>query len=483
MSATKPAEDNSKSQEISKGLFGDAGGQSKPDKINIQTNENKSVFGSSATSSSLFAKKDDKPKEVENKEGTPKTSNALFGGMTESKKDDAPKQDDKPKGGMFAMKSTQPAGGMFGTKPNGGATASIGPGSKSPFLNGKKPEEKNDKPEEKKSVFPPTTPTPANDKKGSLPRYESKKDDKPNPFGSDKKENKPGLFGATKKDENSSPFGAKDGKETKSASIFGGPSTEKDSGDKVSKPIGFSLNEEKKGEEGKSNANPAAPVFKESDVEVIKKISLEKSKMSELDSTTLEDIFTSWYNKVESQSDGYKKHAKKLKKDELALYDNITMLETLKNYSERVIQDYGTSLTTMQDLANQQMVLMKSLDDVEDDIDDVIRKKNQGINTYNRFRGIPGSDNDDFIDRTNYRQQMTGKAHVVNTTLENIDDAIHNLNKALSTSNSNSAQVNEEHSEIGKVLNHSYDSLKWIQDTACDLNFQIELIDNELSQM
>jgi hypothetical protein len=213
-------------------------------------------------------------------------------------------------------------------------------------------------------------------------------------------------------------------------------------------------------------------------------MTLEQTKKTALDSTTLEDIFSSWYNKVDSQSDSFKKHAKRLKTEELALYDSITTLESLNQYSERVIQDYGTSLGTMQELAKQQEYLMSALDRIEDDIDDVLRKKSQGSSGVNRLRGMFGLEEYQPIERGNYRQQMFSKSHAVNTTLDKIEENVSGLSKMLSVNNSESAlATSEESAEIGKILNNSYESLRWIQDTACDLNYQIELLDRELAEL
>mgnify|MGYP006281466187 CR=1 FL=1 len=211
---------------------------------------------------------------------------------------------------------------------------------------------------------------------------------------------------------------------------------------------------------------------------------LAQTKKTALDSSTLEDIFSSWYNKVDSQSDAFKKHAKRLKLDELSLYDSISTLESLNQYSESVTQDYGTTLGAMQDLAKQQEHLMNSLDKIEDDIDTVLRSKTQGISTLNRIRGSFNPEDHDVVERGNYRQQMHLKAHSVNTNLDKVEDTINSLSKVLSVDGRESAQAETDgHTEIGKVLNQSYDSLSWIQDTAYDLNYQIQLLERDIEEL
>ena len=212
-------------------------------------------------------------------------------------------------------------------------------------------------------------------------------------------------------------------------------------------------------------------------------MTLDEQQKSNLDTLTLEDLFSSWYTKVETQSKMFKNQAKDLKKDELTLYDNIGTLESLNNYSERVIQDYGTTLTTIQGLASQQKTLMEALDVIEDDIEDAVRKKQQGINTYNRFRGIPTAGDNEMNNQINYRQQMAQKAKDVNVALDDIENTVQKFGNIISIHPENGESENEDAVQIGKVLNQSYDSLKWIQDTSINLNYQIELLDNELANL
>jgi hypothetical protein len=418
----------------------------------------------------------------------PSSGSSLFG----AKKDD---DEEKPKNAGLdkedsVKKSLFGSGGssLFGKKdekteekkdekkeaPKASLTITPGSGAKSPFAAQKEANKSASgslfgkpaaKPDEKKE--------PAAEGKDSKSLFGApKKDDKPSPFGAkpddkDKKEDsakKPNLFGKTDSKEadakKASPFGAKDASKPP---LFGAKKSE---GDKKA--------EEEKGKEGE-NKEQAAPVKPES-VEVIKKATLEQSKKMALDTTALEDLFSSWYNQVDTHSERFKKHAKQLKKDELTLYDNIIMLESLSKYSEKVITDYGSGLTAMEDLAKQQEILMKSLDKIDEEIDDAIKKKTRGEHMYNSFRGYQTPEDSEIIDKGNYRQQMAAKAYVVNSTLDDIDGAVNGLGKVLTT-NSDETASDEGSKDINIRLNQSYDVLKWIQDTACELNYQIEVLD------
>jgi hypothetical protein len=307
------------------------------------------------------------------------------------------------------------------------------------------------KPETGKSVFPTI----------------GKKDDAKSPFLTAKPEGKPSPFGDSKdKPEGGIKDPNREG--VKPSSTTPPFLVKKDDKKDPKGPV-----EEKAGDDKK----PEGP--KSSEIEVIKKMSIDQVKQTTMNSTSLEDIFSSWYNKIENQSDAYKKHAKQLKKEELELYDTITTLESLNQYSERVIQDYGQSISTMEHLARQQEHLMKSLDDVETDVDQVISKKTRPGHGFHKM--INGYEP---IEVGNYRQQMDAKAKNVNQTLDRIEDTIYGLGKVLSSSRTDAAQEdNKESEEFGNILNKSYDTLRWIQDTACDLNYQIELIDRELQNL
>ena len=237
----------------------------------------------------------------------------------------------------------------------------------------------------------------------------------------------------------------------------------------------------KEGQASKGGEAEKKEPEKKNNIELIKKATLDNAQKLNLDSLTLEDLFSSWYSKVEAQSKMFKNQAKNLKRDELTLYDNIGTLESLNKYSERVIQDYGTSLSTMQGLAKQQEVLKSALDKIETDVDEAIKKKHHGIN---RFRGMPGSSDEEMKGKINYRQQMSAKASTVNQALDQIEETVTNFSSVLSANNpDNTVSEDGEDFQIGKVLNQSYDSLRWIQDTAVDLNYQIELLDHELSSL
>lgn len=391
-----------------------------------------------AGGSSLFAKKTEstsesskpntlsfaKPKEDEKKAEAPKAG--MFAAVNSLKKDDQKKEESKS---------------LFGAKP----TSSVAFG---------KPAAEGDA---KGSVF-----GSKDDKKESASVFAAKPDAKASPFGAPKDKPSEGI-----KDPNA--LGLKPSK----PGMFGNLSKTQSK-------------DAKAGEENKGESKEAGGIKldapKSSEIEVIKKMSLDQVKKTTLDSTTLEDIFSSWYNKVENQSESFKKHAKLLKQEELELYGSITSLESLKQYSERVIQDYGTSISTMEHVAMQQEYLMKALDDIDIDVEKVLTKKNKsGPNFQNR---LLGASNYEAIEVGNYRQQMDAKAKNVNQTLDRIDDTVQTLNNVLSSNKTEkSSNDNGEAEEVGNILNKSYDTLRWIQDTACDLNYQIELLDRDLDNL
>lgn len=110
---------------------------------------------------------------------------------------------------------------------------------------------------------------------------------------------------------------------------------------------------------------------------------LNQVKKTSLDSSSLENIFSQWYDRIESQSDSYKKYAKRLKEEELALYDNIFTLESLNKYSENVIRDYTGTIGTIEEVAKQQEDLMTALDSIETGINEALKNRNQNNNAAN----------------------------------------------------------------------------------------------------
>ncbi|CAI2360425.1 unnamed protein product [Moneuplotes crassus] len=470
------------------------------------------------------AKKDDKP-------GISLLSNKPSGGIS-LLPNSAPKPEGekKPAGGLFGQISSKPTGGAFGgnTKPE--EKKSTGPfGAKTtnpattggstlfgkPTVSSKETTDKTDKPKpslfgndkqkeqssKKETTTQPAFGKPAEDKKPGSSLFPSKPAEKDaggmfgkKPQTEEAKGPSKELFQKLKSnDESSKPkfegFGAKpaedkkDSTEEKKTSPFGGASASKPSAFGSSKGKLPAFQPGAKKEEDKKEEQKTNPIAKSNNVELIKKATLDDAQKLGLDSSTLEDIFSNWYNKVEGQSKMFKEQAKVLKRDELLLYDNLATLETLNSYSERVIQDYGITLNTMQGLAAQQKTLMDSLEKIDGEIDEAIAKNQQGINTYNRFRGTHFSSDDEMNSKINYRQQMANKANDVNHSLDQIESTIKNIGEVVSNNHEKGSSEDEEEQQIGKVLNQAYDSLRWIQDTAVDLNYQIELLDSELAEL
>lgn len=207
---------------------------------------------------------------------------------------------------------------------------------------------------------------------------------------------------------------------------------------------------------------------------------------SSLDSKKLENIVIDWYNKVEKQSEMYTKHAKQLKFEELSLYENISTLENMNQYSERLIQDYGACLNTMQELSRQQKELTDVLDKVENEIDNALKSNNtaHSLEGLQRIRFMHEQRDITNIEKSNYRQQMDMKAEAVNYNLDEIEKSIQSISKAVSQKNTDVINFDQDDSdEVNRVMNQSYEALRWIEDTAYDLTYQIELLDRELKEM
>lgn len=247
--------------------------------------------------------------------------------------------------------------------------------------------------------------------------------------------------------------------------------------------MGESKQAEKKEEGKKEEDKKEEP--KVSNIEVIKKMDIQQTKKTVLDSSSLEEIFSTWYNQVDSQADSFKKCAKRLKEDELMLYDNITTLDSLRQYSEKIAHEYETTLDTMQGIANQQQSLMNLLDGIESGIEDELSYKNQKMNSLNILRGVFTPDHTQGkIQGGNYRQQLDQKASIVNENLNNLESVIQSMSKVLSVTENESNQADsQDSSTVDKILNHTYESLRWIQDHAIDLNYQMELLEQELEHL
>lgn len=210
---------------------------------------------------------------------------------------------------------------------------------------------------------------------------------------------------------------------------------------------------------------------------------LNQVKKTSLDSSSLESIFSQWYDRIESQTDSYKKYAKRLKEEELALYDNIFTLESLNKYSENVIRDYTGTIGTIEEVAKQQEDLMSALDNIELGINEALKNRNQNNYAVNFAWGIY-SNQYRINENGNLRQQLDQKTEVVDRGLNDLEDTISSLSKVLSLKESESNQSADDSSTtFDKVLNQSYESLRWIQDHALELNYQIEQIEREIQNI
>ena len=261
------------------------------------------------------------------------------------------------------------------------------------------------------------------------------------------------------------------------------PFSKKDADKKEAPAVGESKaeGENKEKEEEKGDAKKEAPKINE--VELIKKMDLNQVKKTSLDSNTLENLFAQWYDRIETQTDSFKKYSKRLKEEELALYDNILTLESLNKYSENVVRDYTGTIGTIEEVAKQQEDLMLALDNIEMGIDEALKNRNQNANSFDFIRGYtPGSHIR--YENSNLRQQLDYKTHSVDASLNELEDTVSSLSKVLSLKESESSQSDDYGSmTFDKVVNQAYESLVWIQDNALELNYQIDIIERELESI
>lgn len=63
-----------------------------------------------------------------------------------------------------------------------------------------------------------------------------------------------------------------------------------------------------------------------------------------MNSKTLEEIFGSWHNSLESQTETFEKQVSKLRDAEIELYENLDSLSVLQETSGKVCSDYRGNL-------------------------------------------------------------------------------------------------------------------------------------------
>ena len=185
--------------------------------------------------------------------------------------------------------------------------------------------------------------------------------------------------------------------------------------------------------------------------------------------------------KFSSQSDSFKTISKRLKCDEIMLYDNITTLDSFSNFTENAAFEYSTVNGAIEAISKQQKSLMSSLDKIEENLDEVLRERNQQFR-YNSL--LSGGSNNHMrrFEGENWRQQLDFKSHILNGTLDQLEDTVHSLSKTISINESEDREDEGESKSFDRILNQSYESLIWIQDTITELTCHIEYIEKEQIQ-
>ena len=333
----------------------------------------------------MFKKPFDKTSQMNQESGLSSSkSSKLFGGMSSSKPQSP-----------FKTGEGRPAN--FMSKPSENPLTSSKPKSTSIF--GKK-DEKKENTAENKSTISAFSVNPNDKLKAGV---KDNKDSKQAPFKSNSAFQKPAGDSAKPA---SSVFGKKDndaGLKASSGIKFGNK-------DKA----GEKKEEDKKADNKEESKNKAEDRFGlKAPKDVIHKSSLTDIEKQNIDSKRLEDIASNWYNSIENQSETFAKHAKQLKAEELALYDNISTLESMNQHSNKLINDYSACELTMQELCRQQNGILDVLEKVENELDNALGTNNinQQHQPFHTIRDFVSYSSQGISNKgANYRQKMDATA-------------------------------------------------------------------------
>lgn len=96
---------------------------------------------------------------------------------------------------------------------------------------------------------------------------------------------------------------------------------------------------------------------------------LDEAQKVSMNSKTLEEIFSSWHNSLESQTETFEKQVSKLRDAEIELYENLDSLTVLQETSSKVCSDYRGNLEKVNNIIYTQDIMAEKLNQMEKDLD------------------------------------------------------------------------------------------------------------------
>lgn len=125
--------------------------------------------------------------------------------------------------------------------------------------------------------------------------------------------------------------------------------------------------------------DPPPPIVEKKQNDVIKLMSLTEASKDKLANMSLEEIFNNMYNTLQLHTERFKRDAKRLKDKEINCIESIETLKAIESYSNTILSDYDRGLSKVNQLCDLQHKLIKDLEDIEDDVDTVLRTRNKII--------------------------------------------------------------------------------------------------------
>ena len=82
-------------------------------------------------------------------------------------------------------------------------------------------------------------------------------------------------------------------------------------------------------------------------------VALDEVKRKALESKTIEEIFTSWHNRLEEQAKSFEEQTNQMKMAEIELYENLDTLKVIQREGDSVISKYKDNATLVTSIIEQ----------------------------------------------------------------------------------------------------------------------------------
>jgi hypothetical protein len=166
---------------------------------------------------------------------------------------------------------------------------------------------------------------------------------------------------------------------------------------------------------------PLLSISKEEEVKTEPKpLDLNNAMKKELTNKTIDDIFSTWNNQLETQTASFETSASKLNQAELELYENIDSLTVLQDTSKKVCDDYRKNLQDINHILEQQDGLAEYLNNMEKEVDQILQDKTY----YSQLQGFG-----EMHDGSNKREAIYNQAIEANHNLDTIENVMKEISQ------------------------------------------------------